>query len=75
MVWTSHLDGVYLGQEDAPGEPTSAANAIPYIPEESPAGTPIVAQDSPLARLGTKEILMVVAIAAVTYYVLKKLKK
>jgi hypothetical protein len=72
MPWASHLDGAsHLGE----AETGTAAEAAPQLPAESPAGTPVLAQPAPLLQIGTKEIIIALAAAAVTWLVLTKLKK
>ena len=72
MPWQSHLDGGnHLGQTD----PGTAAEAEPQLPAESPNGTPLPAQPAPIFRIGMKEILIVMTLAAVTFFVLKTVKK
>lgn len=72
MPWASHLDGAsHLGALEV----GTAAEAAPQFPSESPNGTPIVAQPAPLIQIGSKEIIIALAAAAITWLVLTQLKK
>lgn len=72
MPWASHLDGAsHLGEVEA----GTAAAAAPQMPDESPSGTPILAQPAPLLQIGTKEVIVALAAAAITWLILTKLKQ
>ena len=72
MPWQSHLDGGnHLGQVEA----GTAAESAPGLPAETPTGTPNVPQPAPAVRIGVKEIVIVIAVAAAVYFVMKKMKK
>lgn len=72
MPWESHLSGdSHLGQVD----PGTAAEAVPQDPTETPSGTPILSQPASFFQAGSKELIITVVAAVVTWFVLTKIRK